>query len=174
MRYSRIQKIIDWACFSVFIYGIVFAVIPLLLDVEALFEFEVIKALFGLAIVLGWLAVVVAGVAFIFNTAMWIVNKAPWYWKSLVPLNFSFVILVMELFSYNKEMGFTIPMVIVACSFVAAWFVVSYKMYDRKLFLLIVIVPCFFSVFGYHVPLLIGALLLFVSILALQAKEKTV
>ncbi len=168
MNYSRIQKTIDWVCLVTFVFGAIVVILGFLLD------FDVNKNFIGIAVVFGWLAVVVAGLAFIFNTAMWFINKAPWYWKSLVPLNFSFVILVVALFSYNKEMGFTIPMVIVACSFVAAWFVASYKLYDRKLFLLIIIVPCFLGVFGYYVPLLVGALLLFVSILALQGKEKAV
>ena len=166
MNYSKILKTVDWGCFSIFIFGGIVVAFGFLLEIE------INKTIVGLAVVFGWLAVAIATLIFIFDTVMWFIGKAPWYWKSLAPLNFSFVLLVVSLFRYNKEMGFAIPMVIVACSFVIAWVLSFYKVYDRKLFLLI-IVPCFFNALGYYVPLLIGSLLLFVSILAKQGKVKS-
>lgn len=159
MHYSRISKIIDWGCLAIFIFG------GIVVSLGFLLGFEVKKSFVGLAVLFGWLAVVIATLVFIFNTVMWFVGKAPWYWMSLSPLNFSFVLLVVALFRYNKDMGFLIPMLIVTCSFIAAWLLATYKIHERKPFVLVV-VPSFFSVLGYYAPLFLGAMLLFVSIFA--------
>lgn len=159
MRYSRILKAIDWGCFAVFIFGGVVVALGFLLG------FEVNKTFVGLAVVFGWLAVAIATLVFVFTTVMWLIGRAAWYWKSLSPLNFSFVILVISLFSYNKDMGFLAPALIVASSLVVAWLLASRKIYERRPFVFVVI-PSFFSVFGYSVPLFIGTLFLFVSIFA--------
>ena len=159
MRYSKILKAIDWGCFSTFVFGGVVVALGFLAGLE------VNKTFVGLAVVLGWLAVIVAALIFVFDTVMWFIGKAPWYWRSLSPLNFAFVLLVAALFSYNRNMGLMIPMVIVASSFVVAWLVVANKVHERKLFVFVV-VPSFFSAFGYYVPLFLGAMLLFVSIFA--------
>jgi hypothetical protein len=159
MRYPKILKIIDWGCFATFIFGAIVVALGFLLG------FEVNKIFVGLAVVFGWLAVVVATLTFVFDTVMWFIGKAPWYWRSLSPLNFSFVLLVVALFRYNKDMGFLTPILIVACSFIVAWLLVSNRIYERKLFVFVV-VPSFFSVFGYYVPLFLGAMFLIVSIFA--------
>jgi hypothetical protein len=159
MRYSRTLKTIDWGCFATFAFG------GIVVSLGFLLGLEVNKTLVGLAVVFGWLAVIVATLVFVFDTAMWFSGKAPWYWKSLSPLNFSFVLLVVALFRYNKDMGFLVPMLIVAFSFIVAWLVASSKIYEKKLFVFVV-VPSFFSVFGYFVPLFFGSVLLFVSVFA--------
>ena len=164
MTYLKIQKAVSWGCLATFVFGGVVVVFGFLLG------FEVNKNFVGLAVVFGWLAMVVASLIFIFNSFIWCIDRAPWYWKSLSPLNFSFVLLVISLFRYNKDMGFIIPMIIVACSFVVALLVKAYRAYEKKIFLLVV-VPCFFSAFGYYVPLLVGSLLLFVSIFSKQDRK---
>lgn len=165
MRYPKIQKLIDRACFSIFLYGTVFAVTPILFGLDALFEFEVIKALFGLAIVLGWLAVVVATLAFIFNTTLWVIDKAPWYWKTLSPVNFSFVLLAAAFLGYNKEFGFTIPLLIIGAALTFAWLVAERNIYRKKPFLFL-LVPIFLCSLSYVISLFIGSVLFFVSVYA--------
>ena len=124
MRYSKILKVIDWGCLAAFIFGGIVVALGFLLG------FEINKNFIGLAVVFGWLAVAIATLVFIFDTVMWFIGKAPWYWMSLSPLNFSFVLLVVALFRYNKDMGFLVPMLIVACSFIVAWLLAVNKIYD--------------------------------------------
>jgi hypothetical protein len=159
MRHSRIQKAIDWWCFAVFLYGIVFAVIPVLLSDGSSFDYEIVKVLFGLAIVSSWLAVVITTLAFIFSTALWVIGKAPWYWKTLSPVNFSFVLLAVAFLSYNKNDGYAIPILIVLGSFAAASLIVATKVNERKWFLLVFLTGVFCFT-GYYIPLFLGSLLL--------------
>ncbi|MCG7910285.1 MAG: hypothetical protein JAY82_10975 [Candidatus Thiodiazotropha taylori] len=159
MQYSRILKTIDWGCFAAFIFGGAVVALGFLLG------FEVNKTFVGLAVVLGWLAVAIATMVFIFTSFIWLIGRADWYWESLSPLNFSFVILVISLFSYNKDVGFLTPALIVVSSLFIAWLLSSIKIHERKPFVFVVVLS-FLSVFGYIVPLFIGTLFLFVSIFA--------
>ena len=96
MHYSMALKTLDWGCFATFVFGGIVISLGFLLGVE------VNKTFVGLAVVLGWLAVIVATLVFAFDTLLWFIGKAPWYWRSLSPLNFSFVLLVVSLFRYNE------------------------------------------------------------------------
>ncbi len=161
MRNSKALKLVELICLIVFIYGsIVFVFFGFLLDIV------ISKDAIGIAVMLGWVAVPIAVLFFVFDTFMLLINKAPNYWLKLSPLNFSFVLLVLALFSYNKSMGIAIPIILITFSFLVSWLIIYKKIYQNKFFILIafIIIPSFCSFFGYHVPLFVAAILLFISI----------
>ena len=179
---KAILNVINWACFSIFIYGIVFVVVPFLVDYYLeldIFEISgpirsIYPVLMGVGILSGWLATfIVAPSVFVIVTVMWLFGQAPWYWRSLVPLNFSFVILVAAFFSDGPDkslVSLVIPLLIVVCSAVIAWILVAHKVHERKLLVLLayLVVPGMFIMppSDYMVPLFLGMLLLCVSVFA--------
>lgn len=139
MRYLRtILKVLDRGCFAVFVLGGTFiSLIPVLesTPLEFLLAIELYKIFVGVSVFLGWLALPVATLVFIFNTAMWFVGKAPWYWQSLAPLNFSFVLLTIVVFNPSGFKSILLSlMVLVACYFVIFWFLSSRKLHGDKVF----------------------------------------
>lgn len=159
MSWRNTLKWINWTSLVVLTFGSVVVVFGFI------FGIHVNRTVIGLAVVLGWVALIIVGLVFVVMTFSWFIGKAPWYWRSLVPLNFSFVLWAIALFRYNTNMGMLLPAVIVASSFAVAWLVVSNSIHERKPFLL-VIVPSLFSGLGYFVPIFLGSLLMFVSVLA--------
>ena len=110
-----------------FAIGIVLKSTPL----DVLLDLEIYKISIGVSVILGWLALPVVTLVFIFNNIMWFIDKAPWYWQSLSPINFSFVLLTVALFN-NEPVLFFVPMVLMACAFIIAWSLLYRRLYEDK------------------------------------------